>query len=119
MNTKTKYGGNITMLNKIILIGRLTQDPELKYTTSGHAVTRMTIAVDRNYKNKNGEKQTDFIPIITWNKLAEIVAEHMKKGKLISATGSLEIRSYEKEGSKRYIAEVIADDIKFLDKKES
>ena len=107
------------MLNKIILIGRLTQDPELRYTTSGHAVTRMTIAVDRNYKDKEGKKKVDFIPIIVWNKLAEIVAEYMEKGKLISASGSLEIRSYQQEGSKRYIAEVIADDIKFLDKKES
>ena len=107
------------MLNKIILIGRLTQDPELKYTTNGHAVTRMTIAVNRNYKDNEGKKKVDFIPIIIWNKLAEIVAEHMKKGKLISASGSLEIRSYMQEGDKRYIAEVIADDIKFLDKKES
>ena len=107
------------MLNKIILIGRLTQDPELRYTSTGFAVTRMTIAVDRNYKDKEGNKKVDFIPIICWNKLAEIVAEHMRKGKLLSVAGSLEIRSYEQQGEKRYIAEVIAEDIKFLDKKES
>ena len=107
------------MLNKIILIGRLTQDPELRYTSTGFAVARMTIAVDRNYKDKEGNKKVDFIPIICWNKLAEIVAEHMRKGKLISVAGSLEIRSYEQQGEKRYIAEVIAEDIKFLDRKDS
>lgn len=107
------------MVNKIFLIGRLTMDPELKYTTNGNAVSRMTIAVDRNYKDSEGKKKVDYIPLIAWRKLAEIVAQHMKKGKLISVIGSLEIRSYEVEGDKRYIAEVIAEDIKFLDKKES
>lgn len=107
------------MVNKIFLIGRLTMDPELKYTTGGNAVTRMSLAVDRQYKDSEGNKKVDFIPIIAWRKLAEIVAEHMRKGKLISVVGSLEIRSYEQQGEKRYIAEVIAEDIKFLDKKES
>ena len=107
------------MVNKILLIGRLTMDPELKYTTGGNAVTRMSLAVDRQYKDSEGNKKVDFIPIIAWRKLAEIVAEHMRKGKLISVVGSLEIRSYEQQGEKRYIAEVIAEDIKFLDKKES
>lgn len=107
------------MVNKIFLIGRLTMDPELKYTTGGNAVSRMSIAVDRQYKDSEGNKKVDFIPVIAWRKLAEIVAQYMKKGKLISVVGSLEIRSYEVEGDKRYIAEVIAEDIKFLDKKES
>lgn len=106
------------MMNKIILIGRLTRDPELKYTTNGNAVSRMTIAVDRNYKDSSGQKVADFIPIIAWRKLAEIVAQHMKKGKLIAVHGSLEIRNYEDKGEKKYIAEVIADDIRFLDKIE-
>ena len=104
------------MVNKIFLIGRLTKDPELKYTKNGNAVSRMTIAVDRNYKDSEGKKKVDFIPLIAWRKLAEIVAEHMKKGKLISVIGSLEIRSYEEQGEKKYISEVIAEDIKFLDK---
>lgn len=107
------------MVNKIFLIGRLTMDPDLKYTTGGYAVSRMSIAVDRQYKDSKGDKKVDFIPVIAWRKLAEIVAQYMTKGKLISVVGSLEIRSYETEGDKRYIAEVIAEDIKFLDKKES
>ena len=107
------------MLNRIILIGRLTQDPDLTYTKSGHGVVRFSIAVDRNYKDKEGNKKVDFIPIIAWNKLAEIVSEYMTKGKLISVAGSLEIRSYTIEGDKRYIAEVIAEDIKFLEKKSN
>lgn len=104
------------MVNKIFLIGRLTMDPELKYTTNGNAVSRMSLAVDRQYKDSEGNKKADFIPVIAWRKLAEIVAQYMKKGKLISVVGSLEIRSYEVEGDKRYIAEVIAEDIKFLEK---
>lgn len=104
------------MMNKIILIGRLTRDPDLKYTSNGNAVSRMTIAVDRKYKDSEGNKKVDFIPIIAWRKLGEIVAEHMTKGKLIAVEGALEIRSYEDQGEKKYIAEVIADDIRFLDK---
>lgn len=106
------------MLNKITIIGRLTRDPELKYTTNGNAVSRMTVAVDRNYKDAEGNNVVDFIPIIAWKKLAEIVAEHMKKGKLIAVHGSLQIRSYDDKGETKYIAEVIADDIRFLEKIE-
>lgn len=106
------------MVNKIFLIGRLTRDPQLKYTKNGNAVSRMTIAVDRNYKDSQGKNKVDFIPLIAWRKLAEIVSQHMKKGKLISVIGSLEIRSYEDKGETKYIAEVIAEDIKFLDKVE-
>lgn len=106
------------MMNKIVLIGRLTRDPDLKYTTNGNAVSRMTIAVDRNYKDAEGNNVVDFIPIIAWKKLAEIVAEHMKKGKLIAVHGSLQIRSYDDKGETKYIAEVIADDIRFLEKIE-
>lgn len=91
-------------------------DPDLKYTTNSNAVARMTLAVDRNYKDADGKKQADFIPVVAWKKLAEIVSQYMKKGKLISVVGSLQIRSYDDKGEKKYIAEVIADDIKFLDK---
>lgn len=104
------------MLNKIIIIGRLTADPTMIYTTSGHATSRMTIAVDRAYKDKNGERQTDFIPVVTWGKLAETVANYLRKGKLAAVEGSLEIRSYEKDGDKRYIAEIIAENVRFLEK---
>lgn len=106
------------MLNKVVLIGRLTADPSLKYTQNGNAVSRLTLAVERAYKDKEGNKVTDFIPIISWGKLAEIVAQYMKKGKMIAVTGSLEIRSYTENELKKYIAEIVADDIRFLDKKD-
>lgn len=106
------------MYNKITLIGRLTKDPDLKYTKNGNAVSRMTLAVDRRYKSSDGEQQTDFIPIIAWNKLAETVANYLEKGKLIAVDGSLEIRNYEQDGVKKYIAEVISNDIRFLEKVE-
>lgn len=106
------------MYNKITLIGRLTKDPDLKYTKNGNAVSRMTLAVDRRYKDSQGNQLTDFIPIIAWNKLAETVANYLDKGKLIAVDGSLEIRSYEHEGVKKYIAEVISNDIRFLEKVE-
>lgn len=106
------------MYNKITLIGRLTKDPELRYTGNGKAVSRITIAVDRKYKDQDGNKQTDFIPIISWGKLAETVANYLVKGKLIAVDGSLEIRSYTENDIKKYIAEVIAVDITFLEKVE-
>lgn len=105
-------------MNKIILIGRLTKDPTLTYTPSGYANSRMTLAVDRRYKDKQGNQQTDFVPIVAWQKLAETVAQYMKKGKQIAVEGSLEIRTYEKDNQKMYISEVIASDIRFLDKIE-
>ena len=105
-------------MNKIILIGRLTKDPTLIYTPNGYANSRMTIAVDRKYKDKQGNKITDFIPIIAWQKLAETVAQYMRKGKQIAVEGSLEIRTYEKDNQKMFISEVVASDIRFLDKVE-
>lgn len=106
------------MFNKIILVGRLTKDPDLKYTKNGKAISRMTLAVDRKYKDQNGEKATDFIPVIAWGGLAETVANYLDKGKLIAVDGSLEIRSYEQDGITKYIAEVISTDIRFLEKVE-
>ncbi len=104
------------MLNKIILIGRLTRDPEPRYTTSGVAVTRFTLAVDRPYTNRQGERETDFIDIVTWRKLAEIVANNLSKGRLVAVEGSLQIRSYDdSQGIRRKAAEVIADNVRFLD----
>lgn len=108
-------------MNKAILIGRLTKDPELKYTASnGTAVTTFTLAVDRNFKNKDGEKEADFINIVVWNKLAEIVANNLTKGRLTAVSGRIQTRSYEtNDGQKRYVTEVIAEDVQFLDKKGS
>ena len=105
------------MLNRIILIGRLTQDPEMKYTQSGKAVTTFTLAVDRPYQQKGKDKETDFIRIVVWDKLAELAAQYLHKGRLAAVEGRLQIRKYEdKEGRKVSIAEVVADNVRFLDR---
>ncbi|WP_408955324.1 single-stranded DNA-binding protein [Natroniella sp. ANB-PHB2] len=104
------------MLNKIILIGRLTRDPELRYTPNGTAVSNFSLAVERNYKNKNGERDVDFIDIVVWRKQAEHCANHLNKGRLVAVEGRLQIRSYETdEGQRRRNAEVVANNVQFLD----
>ena len=103
-------------MNKIILIGRLVADPQLRYTQSGIAVTNFTLAVDRPFVNQGGEKGTDFIDIVTWRKLAEVVANNLEKGRLVAVEGRLQIRSYEDQnGVRRKAAEIVADQVKFLD----
>ncbi len=105
------------MLNRIILIGRLAQDPELKYTQTGKAVVTFTLAVDRPYTQKGREKETDFIRIVAWEKLAELTAQYLHKGRLAAVEGRLQIRQYEdKDGKKNRVAEVVADNVRFLDK---
>lgn len=107
------------MLNKVILIGRLTRDPELRYTTSGTAVCSLTLAVDRNRKNADGNRETDFINCVVWGKIGENCANYLAKGKLAAVDGRLQIRNYEdKSGNKRTAAEVVADDVRFLSPKE-
>ncbi|NLO88753.1 MAG: single-stranded DNA-binding protein [Clostridia bacterium] len=104
------------MLNRIILIGRLTQDPELRYTGSGVAVSTFTLAVDRPFANQQGERETDFIRIVTWRKLAETCAKNLGKGRLVAVEGRLQVRSYEtQEGQRRQVSEVVADNVRFLD----
>ena len=106
------------MLNRIILIGRLTRDPELRYVPSGHHVASFTLAVDRPFANQQGERQTDFIDIVAWRRLAEQVTQHLNKGRLVAVEGRLQIRSYEtQDGQKRKAAEVVADAVRFLDRK--
>lgn len=106
------------MLNRIILIGRLTRDPELRYVPSGHPVASFTLAVDRPFANQQGERDTDFIDIVAWRKLAEQASQHLSKGRLVAVEGRLQIRSYEtQDGQKRRVSEVVADGIRFLDKK--
>jgi single-strand DNA-binding protein len=107
-------------MNKIILIGRLTRDPELRFTAgSGIAVSTFTLAVDRSFKNKDGQKEADFINIVVWNKLAEVVANNLGKGRLTAVSGRLQTRSYEgNDGQKKFITEVVADDVQFLDRKD-
>ncbi|MCF8011446.1 MAG: single-stranded DNA-binding protein [Clostridiales bacterium] len=105
------------MLNRIILIGRLTRDPELRHTTNGTPVANFTLAVNRDFNNRQGEKDADFINIVVWRKQAENVANYMSKGKLVAVEGRLQIRSYDdSQGIRRKAAEVIANNVKFLDK---
>ncbi|RJQ07057.1 MAG: single-stranded DNA-binding protein [Bacillota bacterium] len=104
------------MLNRIILIGRLVRDPELRYTPAGVANCSFTLAVDRPFVNQKGERDTDFIDIVTWRKLAETCASHLGKGRLVAVDGRLQIRQYETaEGQRRRVSEVIADTVRFLD----
>ena len=108
------------MLNRIVLIGRLTRDPSLRYTNSGLAVCSMNLAVDRKFKNAAGEKETDFIDIVAWRQLGENCANYLSKGKLAAVEGSMQIRSYEdKDGNKRRAAEVLADSAQFLSPREN
>ncbi|SFO11545.1 single-stranded DNA-binding protein [Proteiniclasticum ruminis] len=103
-------------MNKVVLIGRLTKDPELKYTPgSGTAVTTITLAVDRRF-SKDNQREADFIPVVIWGKSAESTAQYMSKGKLMGVSGRIQTRSYEaKDGGRRYVTEVVAEEIKFLE----
>lgn len=104
------------MLNRVILIGRLTKDPELRYTPNGVAVTTFTLAVDRNFTNQQGQREADFINIVTWRGLAENVANYLKKGRLTAVEGRMQTRNYENnEGRRVYVTEVIADNVRFLE----
>lgn len=103
-------------INKVVIIGRLVRDPELKYTPgNGTAVTTVTIAVDRQ-KTKDGKKEADFIPVVIWGKQAESTAQYVSKGKLIGIAGRIQTRSYDhKDGYKVYVTEVVAEDVQFLE----
>lgn len=105
------------MLNRVVLIGRLTRDPELRYIPSGVSVTRFTLAVDRNYQKQQGESSADFIPIVVWRALGENCAKYLTKGRLVAVSGRIQTGSYEaQDGSKRYTTEVVADEVQFLEK---
>ena len=104
------------MMNRVILIGRLTAEPELRYTHSGTAVTSFTLAVERARKNPQGERETDFVNIVVWQKQAETCAQYLHKGRMAGVDGRLQIRSYEdREGRKVRVAEVVAENVRFLD----
>ena len=108
------------MMNKVILIGRLTRDAEIRYTQTNRAVAQFSLAVSRPYTNQDGNKETDFINIVAWDKLGEIVGKYTHKGSLIAVEGRLQVRTYENnDGNKRYITEVIASNIQFLESKKS
>ena len=106
------------MLNRIILMGRLTRDPELRRTGSGTAVTSFSLAVDRDFKSQSGEKETDFIDIVAWRSTAEFVSKYFTKGRMAVVEGRLQIRDWtDKDGGKRRSAEVVADNVYFGDSK--
>jgi len=104
-------------VNRIVLVGRLAQEPELRYTQTGIAVGRFTIAVNRPFLNQQGEREADFIDIVVWRNQAENCANYLSKGRLVGVDGRLQIRSYETaEGQRRRVTEVVADRVEFLDR---
>ena len=105
----------VKILNRIVLIGRLTASPELRYTSNGTPVCNFTLAVERNYTNRDGDKDVDFINIVTWRGLAENCARHLGKGRLVGVDGSLNIRKSESDGRTYINPEVNADNVRFLD----
>lgn len=106
------------MLNHIVLMGRLTRDPELRRTPSGVAVATFTLAVDRDFTSQSGERETDFIDIVAWRSTAEFVGKYFGKGRMAVVSGRLQLRNWtDKEGNKRRSAEVIADNVYFGDSK--
>lgn len=103
-------------MNKVILVGRLTRDPEVRYTQTGKAVASFSVAVDTGFGEN---KRADFIPIVVWDKLAEVCGNNLTKGRRVLVEGRLQIREYEKDGQKRRSAEVVAQNIEFLDTKQA
>jgi single-strand DNA-binding protein len=107
-------------MNKAILMGRLTRDPEMRTTTGQVAVCTFTLAVDRRFKNASGERQADFIPIVAWRQQAEFCAKYFRKGSRMIVVGSIQTRSWDDtEGKRHSVTEVIADEIHFADSKKS
>ena len=107
-------------MNKVLLVGRLTRDPELRTTPSGMAVTRFTIAVSQNFTNKNGERGADFINCSAWGRQADNISKYCHKGSLVSAEGRIRTSSYDaQDGSKRYTTEVVCETVNFLSSKAS
>lgn len=108
-------------MNKAILIGRLTRDPELRYTSSNRAVCQFTIAIDRPFTNQtSGQRETDFINVVVWDRTAENVGKYMAKGRLIAVEGRIQTRNYDNnEGRKVYVTEVIATNVQFLESRNA
>lgn len=105
-------------MNKWIGISNLTRDPELSETPNGTAVCKFTVAVNRNFTNANGERECDFINVVAWRSLAENCGRFLSKGKKVSVVGSLQTRSYESNGEKKYVTEIMADEVEFLSPKD-
>lgn len=106
------------MINRVVLAGRLTRDPELKYTPNGVAVANFTLAVNRPFKSQSGESEADFINCVVWRKPAENLANYMSKGSLVGVDGRVQTRSFDnQEGKKVYVTEIVADSVQFLESK--
>ena len=104
------------MINRVVLVGRLTKDPELRYTPSGLATVRFTLAVNRTFSNQQGEREADFISVVAWRKTAENVANYLSKGSLAGVDGRIQTGSYEGQDGKRvYTTDVVADSVQFLE----
>ena len=102
------------MLNQIVLVGRLVRDPEIRETKNGTSVSKITLAIPRSYKNINGEYETDFLDCTLWQLIATNTKEYCKKGDIVGVKGRVESRTYEKDGEKKYITEIIAEKVTFL-----
>ena len=108
------------MLNKVVIMGRFTKDPELRRTGSGTAVTSFSLACDRDFKSQSGDKETDFIEVVAWKNTAEFVSKYFSKGRMAVVEGRLQIRDWtDKAGNKRTTAEIVADNVYFADSKRS
>lgn len=105
-------------MNKVLLMGRLTRDPDVRYTTTGKVVCQFTLAVDRPFTNQDGQREADFINIVVWGKIAELCGNSLAKGHRALIDGRLQLRSYDaKDGGKRYVTEVIANSVYFIERK--
>lgn len=108
------------MINNVVLIGRLTRDPELRYTPSNIAITTFNMAVNRNFKNQDGNREADFINCMIWRQQAENFANWVKKGNLVGITGRIQTRSYDnQQGQRVYVTEVVADTFQLLEKRDN
>ena len=106
-------------MNKAILVGRLTKDPELKTTGSGVSVCSFTIAVNRRFRNAEGNYDADFINCVAWRQQAEFLSKYFSKGRMVGICGSIQTRNYERDGQRVYVTEVVADEVSFVDSKGS
>lgn len=107
------------MLNRVDLMGRLTADPELRHTQSGVAVASFRIAVDRDFKDKDGQRGTDFLSVVCWRQTADFVSRYLRKGRMAVVTGRLQVRDYtDRDGVKRYVTEIVADSVYFGDSRK-
>ncbi|MBO0430456.1 single-stranded DNA-binding protein [Vagococcus fluvialis] len=108
------------MINNVVLVGRLTRDPELRFTSNGSAVASFNLAVNRNFTNASGEREADFVNCVIWRKPAETLANYAKKGTLIGVVGRIQTRNYEnQQGQKVFVTEVVCDNFQLLEKRDS